>query len=58
MPRTTVAVFDSRGHQAEPSGRLRCTWWCDCRIGATRLGRGRALRALRRHRQMAHRVSR
>jgi hypothetical protein len=38
--RPTVVVFDSLGHQAELSGRLRCTWRCDCRIGATRLGRG------------------
>jgi len=55
--RPTVVVFDSLGHQAELRGRLRCTWRCDCRISATRLGRGRALRALWRHLRVAHRAS-
>jgi len=55
MP-VTVVVFDSLGHQAELRGRLRCSWLCDCRISATRLGRGRAVRALQRHLQVAHQV--
>jgi len=55
MP-VTVVVFDSLGHQAELRGRLRCSWRCDCRISATQLGRGRALRALWRHLRVAHRA--
>lgn len=48
MP-VTVVVFDDLGYQAEIRCRLRCRWRFDCRISATWLGRGRAMRALWRH---------
>jgi hypothetical protein len=54
--RAAVVFFDGLGHQSELVGRLRCTWRCDCRISATRLGRDRALRASSLHLRVAHRA--